>query len=149
MCTICFTKICTFIHQHTCIKSAAFFKWSTTFCIRRSRSSGLRVFFQKIDGWLKLSSSPELYLQSTTWWNEFLPFSCNAYEHYYHTDNHYINYVVHIAVFCILTLHSCVPTYKTTQCLKHKKAAVWRSWVGPWAGGWFGEENELLPLPGN
>jgi hypothetical protein len=72
-----------------------------------------------------------LYLQSTTRWNEFLPFSFIAYEHYYHTDNHYINYVVHIAVFCILTLHSCVSSYKTIQCQNTKKAAGWRSWVGP------------------
>jgi hypothetical protein len=145
MCTISFMKICKLIYQHTCIKSVAFCKWSTMFCTRRSRSSGFRVFFQKVDGWLKLSSSPVLYLQSTTWWNEFLPFSCNAYQHYYHTDNHYVNCVVHKAVLCILTLHSCVSTYKTIQCLKHKKAAVWRSWVGPRSRGWFCEETSAFP----
>jgi hypothetical protein len=76
----------------------------------------LRVFFQKREGWLKLSSSPELYLQKTTWWNELLPFSCNPNEHYYHSDDDYVNYLVHVAVFCNLTPHSCVTTYKTIQC---------------------------------
>jgi len=100
------------------------------FCTRRSRSSGLRVFFQKFEGWLKLSSSPELYLQSTTRRNEFLPFSCSAYDHYYHTDNQHANYVIHIAIFNILTLHNCVSTYetnnsKTQKGCRLKEGAEW------------------------
>jgi hypothetical protein len=70
----------------------------------------LRVFFQKIEGWLKLSSSPELYLQKTIPWHELLQFSCNAYQHYYHCDDQYINYLVHIAIFC---------TFDTTQLRIH------------------------------